>query len=282
MRRKTFLWVIPLVGVMAVIAMAVLFGASSGDAPVELTGENVVEYDHSDSFTIRNSERKIDQGEAIDGGCKFTTRLERATGEPAKAARTLATDFDTCERVIEAGTLTSEDLEEIYEEGEGNKESIPAAPEDNSASTGNTWYSGGVLASPLRSYYSTARFRTIWEDPPNIDVNWVQSEVEWLTDDGEVFYSGGECDWYWLPWWSDEGGGACTWYYNSDNTQIMVKKPSHGFENTTFPCGDGNFGAETSYTNNIVGGTTVSSWGSSTTSASGDCAWLLSSSKILD
>ena len=31
-------------------------------------------------------------------------------------------------------------------------------------------------------------------------------------------------------------GQACTWGYNSDNTQIVVKKPTHGFENTNFPC----------------------------------------------
>ena len=285
MRRKTLLWMFPLVGIMAVIAMAILFGASSGDAPVKLTGENVVEYDHSESFTIRDTQRKIDEGEVIDGGCKFTTRLERAIGEPAKAVRTLEVNFDTCERVIEKGTLTPEDLEELEAkdgDAEGTTESTPATPEDDSASTVNSSYSGGVLASPLPSYYSAARFKTIWEDPPNLDVNWVRSEVEWLTDGGEVFYTGGECELHWVPWWSNEGGQACTWYYNSDNTQVMVKKPSHGFENTTFYCGNNNYGAETSYTNNIVGGTTVGSWGNSTTSASGDCAWLLSSSEILD
>ena len=61
----------------------------------------------------------------------------------------------------------------------------------------------------------------------------------------------------------------------------MVKKPTHGFENTNFPCPGGG-GAETSYVNNIVGGTLMGSWGTSTTSASGDCAYLLSSSQILD
>ena len=281
MRRRTFLWMIPLVGIMAVIAMAVLFGASSGDAPVRLTGENVVEYDHSDSFAIRNAERKIDQGDVTGSGCKFTTRLECAFGEPIRALRTLAADFDTCRRVIEKGSLTTEDIVKIDKEGTGNRESSPATSEDDSASTVNTSSPGSILASPLQNYASTARFRTTWEDPPNLDVNWVQAEVEWLTSNGEVFLSGGECEWYWLPWWTDEGGQACTWSYNSDNTQIIVKKPTHGFENTSFECGVGA-GAETSYTNNRVGGTTSGSWGSSTTSASGDCAWLLSSSQILD
>lgn len=289
MSRKRFLWTLPLVGVLAVVAIAVFLGASPGDKPPQLTGENVTEYDHSDSFVIKNPTRSIEQGEVVDGGCKFTTRLEKTFDEPAKVARTISADFSTCERLVEKGTIDPETLEDINEEEA--TESIPAVPSESSSSTENTGRSRGLLASPLPNQdtvYET-KFKTRWEDPPpfNIDVNWVRSELEWTIDGDTVVFHDGRCRLYWRSGtgWTNEGGGPCNQTYNSSQTVVTLNKTSHAFDNDSFPCfqsGSWGYGAETNYTNNKVNGTLIGSSGTSSTTASGDCAYLLHSSQILE
>ena len=115
LRRSTIAALLS-VSVLAVLLYLIGSGYSvsaEGEEPLRLPGSDVIEYDHSDSFAIQDPVRSIDQGERVGDACKFTTRLERAFGEPAKVARTLAVDFTTCEKLVEKGTLTPEDLETI-------------------------------------------------------------------------------------------------------------------------------------------------------------------------
>ena len=89
--------------------------SAEGEEPLHLPGTDVIEYDQSDNFAIQDAVRSISQGERVGDACTFTTRLERAFGEPAKVARTLPVDFTTCEQLVEKGTLTPEDLRTITE-----------------------------------------------------------------------------------------------------------------------------------------------------------------------
>ena len=139
----------------------------------------------------------------------------------------------------------------------------------------------------LSSNINTAKFRTTWEDPPNLDVNWVESMVKWRndTENDVVVYDSGKCSWYWL-WitgWTDEGG-SCWWSYEDSNQWLVMVDTIHDFDNTSFPCPDGlglGFGAATNYDPNRVGGSLYGSWGTSTTTATGDCAYLLDSRDVL-
>ncbi len=205
--------------------------------------------------------------------------LARGFGEPIKAARTLAIDFDTCERLVETGSVTPEDAARINE-SDASESSPPAAPEGPRPSKA---YSGsGVLASTV----NTAKFTTTWEDLAGIDVNWVRSEVKWTVDDGQVTFRSGQCQLYWRSGtgWRKGTSDACASEYLGGQTQIVVNRAYQEFNNNVFPCptisGVGA-GADTAYFDNKVGGTTIGSWGRSTTRASGDCAYLLDYTQVL-
>ena len=283
LRRSTIAALLS-VSVLAVLLYLIGSGYSvsaEGEEPLRLPGSDVIEYDHSDSFAIQDPVRSIDQGEGVGDACKFTTRLERAFGEPAKVARTLAVDFTTCEKLVEKGTLTPEDLETIIEHDA--TESSPAQGLNPGRTDTETVGSSGLLSSNT----NTAKFRTTWEDPPNLDVNWVESMVKWRndTENDVVVYDSGKCSWYWL-WitgWTDEGG-SCWWSYEDSNQWLVMVDTIHDFDNTSFPCPDGlglGFGAATNYDPNRVGGSLYGSWGTSTTTATGDCAYLLDSRDVL-
>ena len=268
-------------GVLLYLTVSNYWVSAQDDEPLRLTGEDVIEYDHPGDVAIQDAVRRINRGERVGDACKFTTRLERAFGEPAKISRTLAVDSAKCEQLLEEGTVTPEDLKKITE-GDAT-ESSPAQELNPGGTDLKTGRSSGLLSSPLQSHINTAYFRTIWEDPINIDVNWVESMVKWwndTTNEVVVYDSRSSCSWDWLALsgWTDEGG-TCTWEYVANQSQVTVTKV-HDFDNTSFPCIAG-FGVATNYDPNVVGGTLVSSWGTSTTMASGDCAFLLDSKNVL-
>ena len=257
--------------------------------PVGLTGENVVEYDHSDSFEILEAVRSIDQGVRVVAGCEFTTRLEGAHNGPPVVSRTIAADFDTCERIIEVGTISQSDYEEIMDTkplATDTPVPINYGPDGPSVEPASTGHVGGVLQSPLRMETRSISFKTWWEDIIHWDVNWVQSNLSYQVDlaNGKVIYvsEDSSCTRFWRSGsgWSD-GGGTCGWEYGSGQSSVKVSADRE-FNNSTFPCGIhtpwgdfSGYGADTYYEDNIVGATLSSVWGSSTTTVSGDCAHLL-------
>ena len=137
------------VAVLAVLLylMGSSYSASAkGEEPLRLPGTDVIEYDHSDNFAIQDAVRSINQGERVGDACKFTTRLERAFGEPAKVARTLAVDFTTCEQLVEKGALTPEDLMAIIEQDAA--ESSPAQGLNPSRTRAETVPGSGTAHQP--------------------------------------------------------------------------------------------------------------------------------------
>ena len=158
----------------------------------------------------------------------------------------------------------------------------PAQGLNPGATSLETGPSSGLLASPLPAPINTAKFKTVWEDPPDFNVNWVESTVRWWKDttDDVVVYDSGLCRWWRLALtgWIDEGG-TCEVAYGPNQWTVMVDA-TRDFDNDIFPCVVGR-GAETHYHPNRVGGSLYGSFGQSTTWATGDCEFLLSHHTLL-
>ena len=112
-----------------------------------------------------------------------------------------------------------------------------------------------------------------WKDPIALDVNFVQTGMEWTIDGDQVVYEGGNCRWYRFALWTDEGG-TCVQRYQYNHTVIELDQ-TRDFSNDVFPCGNGNYGADTTYNPSRVGATVNGPFTTHYSAASGDCAWLL-------
>ena len=235
--------------------------------PVQLTGDDVVEYDISGDIPIRNPVRRIVRGKKIGDSCRFTRYIELAEGETSRMVRTLAVNFDTCERLEEAGTLSSEDLERVKEaedDATGSDTARPAGSGSRSLAPGHGLQTGSVKVAKLKSG---------WKDPINFDVNFLQTGLEWSVSNGRVVYEGSSCRWFKLAGWRDEGGD-CTYRYGNSSRTLKLNQ-TRDFSNGVFPCGNGNYGADTTYNPNQVGANLSGPFGSVVTDATGDCDWLL-------
>jgi hypothetical protein len=167
--------------VIAIVSVGVFMVSDvylSADEPI-LPGSDVIYHDWSGRFPIENGVKSIQNGQKVEDGCKFTTRLERMLGEPPKIARTLAHKPSTCERIIEKGTLSEKGRKVIREEEnrpDGSRES--ESPESVNPSTNHGKKVPG-LPSPLLLPTNEGSFKTRWEDPFGLDVNWLKSWVQW-------------------------------------------------------------------------------------------------------
>ena len=79
-------------------------------------GNGVITHPPDDDPPIQNRTRFIQQGERIDGVCRYTTRVEGQLGGPAKIGRVLAENPNTCEQLVEEGTLSEEGKRKMEEE----------------------------------------------------------------------------------------------------------------------------------------------------------------------
>ena len=243
----------------------------------------------TDSFEILEAVLSVNVGARVVDGCEFTTRLEGVHNGPAVVSRTIAADFDTCERIIEVGTISENDYEKITSiEPLVSDTPVPSSygPDSPTGESGSAGHVGGALQRPLMLETRSASFKTWWEDKIHWDVNWLQSNLSYQVDsaNSKVIYVHGDssCTRFWRSGsgWSD-GGGTCTWGYGAGQSSVNVSA-DHEFNNSIFPCGIhtewgdfSGYGAGTYYEDNIVGATLVSVWGTSTTTVSGECAHLL-------
>ena len=88
--------------------------SSSGEndgPPVQLTGDDVTEYDQSDGVPLINPVRRIVQGEKLENGCGFSGYIELERGQRYILTRTQAVNWETCEALEEEGTVSAEDGE---------------------------------------------------------------------------------------------------------------------------------------------------------------------------
>jgi hypothetical protein len=85
------------------------------DGP-HLGGDGVITHPPDDDPPIENRRRFIQQGERIDGICQYTVMGERQLGEPGIIGRVLAENPNTCEQLVEEGTLSEEGKGKMEEE----------------------------------------------------------------------------------------------------------------------------------------------------------------------
>ena len=79
-------------------------GSTKGLDDVTLEGPGVIRNDWNHAPLI-NGVRKIIQGTRVDGVCVYTYRMFRGPNDPPKTQMTLASNPDTCEELVEEGTL---------------------------------------------------------------------------------------------------------------------------------------------------------------------------------
>ena len=120
------------IAVMAVLSSTgdVSEGNGLQDGP-HLGGDGVITHPPDDDPPIENRRRFIQQGERIDGICQYTVMGERQLGEPGIIGRVLAENPNTCEQLVEEGTLSEEGKRSMAEEDQkarGARESTKPEP----------------------------------------------------------------------------------------------------------------------------------------------------------
>ena len=105
------------IAVMAVLSSTGEVSEGNGlqDGPL-LAGDGVITHPPDDDPPIENRTRFIQKGERIDGVCRYTVMGERQLGEPGIFGRVLAENPNTCEQLVEEGTLSEEGRRSMAEE----------------------------------------------------------------------------------------------------------------------------------------------------------------------
>ena len=107
-------------------------GSTKGLDDVTLEGPGVIRNDWNHAPLI-NGVRKIIQGTRVDGVCVYTYRMFRGPNDPPKTQRTLASNPDTCEELVEEGTLA---YPAGNEPEDAAMESVTAIPREQATSLG--------------------------------------------------------------------------------------------------------------------------------------------------
>ncbi len=256
---------------------------------VTLEGDGVVEYDWSHRPPIENGVLRIIQGTQKDDACVFNRALSLSPNEQFKISRTLAFNPDTCQELIEVGTMSSE-ARSLEDQRDQANESIAVRPLDSSSQHDMT-----LADSSLPRMFSS--YKAKYEDPVNWDVNWLSAELVWEYDDENdiVNYVSdtGWCrrDWNEVTDWYPTSGLPCDGSSEGSGSRYVVETSSH-FENTAFICFAVSIspflppvvlsGAKTHYEDQeltaYADGTSagqVNQW------KEGECAWLLHGSQSL-
>ena len=230
------------------------------DEPV-LTGDGVVEHDHSDGVPLINPVRRLKQGTKLEDGCEFSSYLELRPGETMRESRTLAINWDTCEYIEEEGAVAPEHQEGLMEDdGLGDDEPT---------------HHSNYMGPQMSNHNLVAKHKTGWYDPVNVYVNFLQTGVEYRYGAVNIFYKNHSCRPFHLQssGWEDLGG-SCSWAYSNVQKTVEVTQ-DRDFRNTVFPCPEGT-GATVGYSYNKVGATvTGGPYGRESSRAEGDCAHLL-------
>ena len=153
------------------VVVTVHFVFADGDDEVRLDGPGVITVDNSNKAPIVNGVRRIIQGTRIDGECVIKYHMSLGPDEEPKVARTLAFNPNSCEELIEQGTLAS---------GHGSDAEVPAMEEDIPAvkpglpAASEAYQSFSASSLPSK----TKTFKATWEDPIQLDVNWQKTKIK--------------------------------------------------------------------------------------------------------
>lgn len=260
------------------------------DDLLDLEGEDVIRYNvNDDDVDVQDATRRIEVGRKIGDGCQFSTSFTKSANEAGRILTTLAANFETCEILIEEGTLSQAEVKKLTTTAPMTT-SVPQAADIGPTGTIDVSSDWGAVASA--SNRITARWRTWYEDLVWLDLNWLDSEITYTKNPttGTVTYISGVCAQWWRSGtgWSN-GGGTCTHAPGPSNASHKVVA-DHDFHNDVFPCRasrpginlDGR-GADTHYRGNTITayaakdavGATTDVW------ASGDCSYLLRRRQML-
>ena len=127
-----------------------------------------------------------------------------------------------------------------------------------------------------------ASYKTRWEDPVGLDVNWVKSKVRFTYDqsNSRVYYQSGSVENHWLiasGWLHNSDDLTSSWYYRDGNQRVVVEGDDH-FWNPVF-CNETLGVPVTDHVyyedNRVVGTWSGIAWGQSNSWVTGFCANLL-------
>jgi hypothetical protein len=183
---------------------------------VNLTGPNVVFFNTSNLTPIENRQRLIIQGNKTStGACQFTSILNKTAAEASiiKIMREVAVNRDTCQQLVDVGTLKNPPAEP------GNLIVYKAAQQYSTPSS-----------LPTR----TASMTTNWWDPIGIKVNYNFDQISFSYDGNMVYglWSGFSHDYYRPTHWYEV-------YYNlnsylTPNPNAVYQSSSDHYENDWF------------------------------------------------
>ena len=143
-------------------------GSTKDPDEVTLEGPGVIRHDW-DHAPLINGVRNIIQGTRVDGVCVYTYRMFRGPNDPPKIRRTLASNPDTCEELVEEGTLA---YPAGNEPEDAAMESVTAIPRDQATSL-------GVELVAIDSHWDNNGIALWWE---GIDIEVSHWIVERSTD----------------------------------------------------------------------------------------------------
>lgn len=199
--KRNGLWnvtfaVMLIVGIALPMAGAQTESTTPISSEVNITGPNVVFFNVSGMDPIENKQRVILQGNKTSTGCQYTIKLYKTSAEAkaniVKVAREIGVNPDTCQQLVDIGTL--------------NK-----SPESINISKGNTKFfqSTNAVQSGIYGPTQTTMY-TRWIDPVGITVNYVKDTINWNWDWNYV-YPNWANDYHW--WYLTTHWYDVTWNY---------------------------------------------------------------------
>lgn len=119
---------------------------------------------------MQGSAVQMQQGKVLGPkACEFVTNLNVPSGQQAIEQREVAINIDTCQILLETGVPNPASLAS-YRQGKRLSSSSAQA-----RSRGR----GADVRSAARAVHSAGYFKTVWEDPVEIDVTSVRNNTDW-------------------------------------------------------------------------------------------------------
>jgi hypothetical protein len=173
------------------------------------------------------------QGQHIIGGCQYEGEVVVRPGQPAVEQHEVLEDPTTCTLMMEQGTPVDGNGPHSDRTGHAtlsvSNEAMGAQPVSTFSAAAATTHSAG---------YS----KTWVEDPPGIDVNYVENEIDWYWDDPYLTPGATETctatyDWFWQSGWGlHENNFQCN-FNTPDYPQTWIDSTSYvHYKNGVF-CG---------------------------------------------
>lgn len=199
--KRTRSWHHPSITRIAFRAFAMVFllftpmaSSAATNPSAQTIPNNFVEFYHESSLISATTETIIGYRSG-DGSCTFAfPALTLAPDEDRIEARQLSIDYTDCTTEIEIGIPRV-----LHQDPQEGSSTTARMASDSSPTAG-----GSVLATGSGSGY----FKVWWEDPVNLDVHSVTTNISWAWDGTCVNASSGSGNMWWQSWtgWTNTSG----------------------------------------------------------------------------